>query len=90
MFESGNSNHGALHVTNKLQKSYLRRQQTTGTTQRKGDTVLTNGQSAGGGTWKNTESNQMGILKTVFKRLTVLQNCKFKLLLLTNKQIMQK
>ena len=44
--------------------------------QRKGDTVLINGQSAGGGTGKSTESPQMEILKSVFKGLTMLQNCK--------------
>ena len=44
--------------------------------QRKGDTVLTNGQSAGGGTGKNTEIKQMEILKTLFKGLTVLQTRK--------------
>ena len=44
--------------------------------QRKGDTVLINGQSAVGGTGKSTESPQMEILKSVFKGLTMLQNCK--------------
>ena len=44
--------------------------------QRKRDTVLIKGQSAGGGTGKSTESPQMEILKSVFKGLTMLQNCK--------------
>ena len=44
--------------------------------QRKGDTVSIKGQSAGGGTGKSTESPQMEILKSVFKGLTMLQNCK--------------
>ena len=44
--------------------------------QRTGDTVLINGQSAGGGAGKSTESRQMMILKSVFKGLTMLQNCK--------------
>ena len=83
-FANGNGNHGALNMTNKLQKSCSRLQHTyedmeecsfleSEKAQRKEDTVFTNGQSAGGGTGKNTESNQIELLKTVFKGLTVLQ-----------------
>ena len=82
-FENGNGNHGAQKITKKLQKSCLRLQHTdeemeecsfleAEKAQRKGDTNLLNGQSAGGG----TDSHQMEILKYVFKGLTMLQNCK--------------
>ena len=86
-FANGNGNHGALNMTYQLQKSCSRLQHTyedmeecsfleTEKAQRKGDTVLTKGQSAGGGTWKNTEINQIEILKTLFKGLTVPQTRK--------------
>ena len=82
-FENGNDNHGAQKITKKLQKSCLRLQHTdeemeecsfleAEKAQRKGDTDLISGHSAGG----CTESHQMEILKSVFKGLTMLQNCK--------------
>ena len=86
-FENGNGNHEAQSISKKLQKSCLRHQHTdeemeecsfleAKRAQRKGDTVLINGQSAGGGTGKITESPHMEILKSVFKGLTMLQNSK--------------
>ena len=44
--------------------------------QRKRDTLSTNQQSAGRGTGKNTVNNQMESLKSVFKGMTLLQDCK--------------
>ena len=71
---NGNGKHGAQNITKKLQKSCLRLQHTDEEMkecsfleaerfQRKGDTVLKNGQSDGGGPRKSTESPQMEILK---------------------------
>ena len=86
-FENGNGNHRAPTNTKKLQKLCLRLQHTdeemeecsfleAEKAQKKGDTDLINGQSAGGDMEKSTESHRMETLKSVFKGMTMLQNCK--------------
>ena len=86
LFENGNSNH-TLNMTNKLHTSWMRLKHTNEEleecsflemekSQRKRGTLSTSQQSAVGGTGKNTVNNQMEILISMLKGLTLLQDGK--------------
>ena len=88
--EDRNKNIKPKSINEKLQKSQMRLQHTdeqveeysfleSERAQRKGNTLLTNRQSADGGTGKKTMENaysQMQILKSIFKGLVLQQDCK--------------
>ena len=88
--EDRNKNIKSQSINEKLQKSQMRLKHTdeqreeysfleSERAQRKGNTLLTNRQSADGGTEKDTMENaysQMQILKSIFKGLILQQDCK--------------
>ena len=87
LFENGNSNRRSLNMTNKLHTSWMRLKHTneeieecsfleTEKSQRKRGTLSTSQQPAGGGTAKNTVNNEMEILISMLKGLTLLQDGK--------------
>ena len=87
LFENGNSNRRSLNKTNKLHTSWMRLKHTneeieecsfleTEKLQRKRGIPSMSQQSAGGGTGKNTVNNQMEILISMLKGLTLLKDGK--------------